>query len=326
MNRTAKLRAWTLPWYASRMIVVLVMLSVSCMPLGTALHFPRMKKGGPRRGPGGFGVLGVRAGAKLKMAKDEVGNFDLTNAKELDKQYDEVSDSDLSLLEEVFKVVKNKNEIIDWVSIGVADMFPYWNHLGSVLLKDPNKEPFLEVSGNRVTDLSPLANPSPNGGALVANINNCRLDAQCCMLLSDRSVIPPDQRYVLVAPMNDNWGYVSSTVENRTIDWGDFNGNLKACGKTKADVFDFLNDPRLVLLLVMTHQHIAHEKVLSIPLGMHEIGGDRLRSEEVLWEVANKMLKNKEKHKKRRLLFLNMGVKGDGLKHRRGIIKLLESR
>jgi hypothetical protein len=289
-----------------------------------------MKKG-HKRGPGGLTLLrktwssGV-GGATFKLAKESAGEFELTDAKELDKQFKDVSDNDLSLLEEVFKVVKDKNDFIDWVSVGVTDMYPYWNHLGSVKLKDPNAEPIIEVEGSRVTDLSPLAEPSSDGGAVIAKIKNCRFDASCCMLLSDRSAIPANQRFVLVAEMNDNWGYLSSHVSNRTINWGNYDQNLKACGKTESDVFDFLNDPRLVLLLVMTHQHIAHEKILSIPLGMHEIGGDRLRSEEVLWQVGHEILKNKAKFKKQRLLFLNMGVKGDGLAHRRGIIKMLEGR
>ena len=136
-----------------------------------ALHMPRMKRKSSL-----MGFLSSRPKIPPPPSVERPGTFDLADAAELDWQLDSVENTDVALLQEVFKVVKDKKDLIDWVSVGVVDMYPYWNHLGEgpgdVVLKDPNKKPFIEVEGRRVTDLSPLATPRADGNAIIGKITN----------------------------------------------------------------------------------------------------------------------------------------------------------
>ena len=84
-----------------------------------------------------------------------------------------------------------------------------------------------------------------------------------------------DYRFVLLAPMDENWGWLSDRVfsadgEPRTATNFEQWGNMlrDGCGSTPADVLRFLDDPRLALLLETQHRAVAHPRLRTLPIGV----------------------------------------------------------
>jgi hypothetical protein len=84
-----------------------------------------------------------------------------------------------------------------------------------------------------------------------------------------------DYRFVLLAPMDENWGWLSDRVfsadgEPRTATNFEQWGNMlrDGCGSTPADVLRFLDDPRLALLLETQHRALAHPRLRTLPIGV----------------------------------------------------------
>ena len=73
------------------------------------------------------------------------------------------------------------------------------------------------------------------------------------------AAINPEERFILVSILNENWGFLSSTFPNRTASWG------KVDTKKFPTLLKFLDDPRLVMLVVNQHSNISHPKIITLP-------------------------------------------------------------
>ena len=73
------------------------------------------------------------------------------------------------------------------------------------------------------------------------------------------AAIRPEERFILVSILNENWGFLSSTFPNRTASWG------KVDTKKFPTLLKFLDDPRLVMLVVNQHSNISHPKIITLP-------------------------------------------------------------
>mmetsp|Transcript_9817 Transcript_9817/g.27802 ORF Transcript_9817/g.27802 Transcript_9817/m.27802 type:complete len:237 (+) Transcript_9817:540-1250(+) len=154
--------------------------------------------------------------------------------------------------------------------------------------------------------------PSRGRRALLVTVSRCSL---CDFMGNDWEAGLDTMQYdlVMVGGGNENWGFFSEHVENRSVAWGNMENSLKKCrGMTWEDFHRFMDHPRL--LLWVTNQHHArqavHRKILSLPLG---IKGPA--------QLFENMLRNKDK-KKIRLLLIN----NSGWKHRTGINTLIASK
>ena len=80
-----------------------------------------------------------------------------------------------------------------------------------------------------------------------------------------------NRKIIGVGSMDENWGWLSTHILNRTCLWG------MGFGKDPRDspymyhteqIKPFLDDPNLVMLVVNQHHNVTHPKVISIPRGM----------------------------------------------------------
>eukprot|EP00607_Mallomonas_marina_P007416 CAMPEP_0182416270 /NCGR_PEP_ID=MMETSP1167-20130531/528_1 /TAXON_ID=2988 /ORGANISM="Mallomonas Sp, Strain CCMP3275" /LENGTH=518 /DNA_ID=CAMNT_0024588887 /DNA_START=129 /DNA_END=1685 /DNA_ORIENTATION=- len=97
-------------------------------------------------------------------------------------------------------------------------------------------------------------------------------------LLNNRPWVIP-RKMVGVGLMDENWGWLSTYIHNRTISWAVTlapNGGLKDLHKTEqlsgmAVMSKFLDDPNLIMLAVNQHHNFTnHPKVISFPLGIKD--------------------------------------------------------
>jgi hypothetical protein len=79
--------------------------------------------------------------------------------------------------------------------------------------------------------------------------------------------IPMTERFILITAFNENWGFLSSTFPNRTSKWG------RVDAQKFPTLMSFLDDPRLVMLVIGQHSNITHPKILTIPRGLPDAGG-----------------------------------------------------
>lgn len=80
--------------------------------------------------------------------------------------------------------------------------------------------------------------------------------------------------HVLITPLNENWGAFSTTVPNRTVDWGVWEDQLREAGCTPQQVRDYLDDPAVRGVVATSHTVFAHPSIISLPLGIAGARGD----------------------------------------------------
>ena len=104
------------------------------------------------------------------------------------------------------------------------------------------------------------------------------------------------RKFVGIGAMDENWGWLSSYFLNRTHIWATHltpknNFNFKTSEFTEDEIRPFLDDPRLLMLLVNQHHNVSsHPKVLTLPLGVVE---PNLVWSTLIRLVRAKLLKNK---------------------------------
>eukprot|EP01035_Chromulina_nebulosa_P022400 gene22400-29004_t len=80
------------------------------------------------------------------------------------------------------------------------------------------------------------------------------------------------RKIVALGSMDENWGWLSSYILNRTVPWGfgigESNPYKPEHKYMQETLKEFLDDPNLVMLLVNQFNNITHPKVISIPLGV----------------------------------------------------------
>lgn len=74
-----------------------------------------------------------------------------------------------------------------------------------------------------------------------------------------KASIDMDQRFVLIAALNENWGFLSTTFPDRTAKWG------RVDAEKFPGLMNFLDDPRLIMLVINQHSNISHPKILTLP-------------------------------------------------------------
>ena len=89
------------------------------------------------------------------------------------------------------------------------------------------------------------------------------------------------RRHVLISHLNENWGAFSTTVLNRTVDWGDWEGHFKRDGCTTEDLWWYLNHTNVSAVFTVTHQWLEHPKIFSLPLGIKSRGQIEIISQEL---------------------------------------------
>lgn len=75
--------------------------------------------------------------------------------------------------------------------------------------------------------------------------------------------------HVLITHLNENWGEFSTTVPNRTVDWGDWYSNMIDAGCTLQMVQQYLDDPKVQAVVTTQHVAFRHPSILSIPIGIN---------------------------------------------------------
>jgi hypothetical protein len=74
--------------------------------------------------------------------------------------------------------------------------------------------------------------------------------------------------HVLITPLSQNWGAFSTTVPNRTVDWGDWRTHLARAGCSPEMIRMYLDDPAVKAVLATQHTTIYHPKIVSVPVGV----------------------------------------------------------
>jgi hypothetical protein len=74
--------------------------------------------------------------------------------------------------------------------------------------------------------------------------------------------------HVLITGLNINWGAFSTTVPNRTIDWGQWDSHLATERCSRERVLRYLDDPRVKGVVATQHTILTHSKILSLPVGV----------------------------------------------------------
>ena len=74
-----------------------------------------------------------------------------------------------------------------------------------------------------------------------------------------KASIDKSQRFVLIAALNENWGFLSTTFPDRTASWG------RVDVAKFPTLMTFLDDPRLLMLVINQHSNISHPKILTLP-------------------------------------------------------------
>ena len=74
---------------------------------------------------------------------------------------------------------------------------------------------------------------------------------------------------VIIGCMDSNWGYLSTNMMNRSVYW---KKHLGPAGRTKKLssqqlMQSFLDNPKVLMMLVSGHHNISHHKLISMPLG-----------------------------------------------------------
>ena len=87
------------------------------------------------------------------------------------------------------------------------------------------------------------------------------------------------QPIIMLAGLNENWGFLSGTFPERTAKWGALRP------KDNKMLNDLLNHKNLLMLVVNQHTNISHPKILTLPRGMpltwsntHKMVWDNIRS------------------------------------------------
>ena len=117
------------------------------------------------------------------------------------------------------------------------------------------------------------------------------------VLKQNPSIIP--RKFVGIGLMDENWGWLSSYFLNRTARWATHltpknNFNLKTSEFTEDEIRPFLDDPRLLMLLVNQHHNVSsHPKVLTLPLGIMD--------PKLIWNTLTRVVR--KNLSKNRLLF-----------------------
>lgn len=84
-----------------------------------------------------------------------------------------------------------------------------------------------------------------------------------------------NSRYLLITPLNENWGALSQTIPNRTADWNsDLEASLQRDGCSIKMIRDYLNNPHVAGVITTSHQFFEHPKLIPIPIGIAESGND----------------------------------------------------
>ena len=93
--------------------------------------------------------------------------------------------------------------------------------------------------------------------------------------------------------MDENWGWLSSYFLNRTALWATHltakhNFNYSTDKFTEDEIQPFLDDNRLIMLLVNQHHNISnHPKILSLPLGVND--------PRLIWSTLSRVIRRKMK-------------------------------
>jgi hypothetical protein len=87
------------------------------------------------------------------------------------------------------------------------------------------------------------------------------------------------RRHVLISHLNENWGAFSTTVPNRTVNWGEWEDHFKLDGCTTEDLWWYLNHTNVSAVFTVTHQWLDHPKVFSLPLGIKQEAAARVSQE-----------------------------------------------
>lgn len=76
--------------------------------------------------------------------------------------------------------------------------------------------------------------------------------------------------HVLFTHLNENWGAFSTTIPNRTADWGHWDAHMIGAGCRRHIVLRYLDDPSVKAVVTPQHSVIDHPKLLSLPIGVNE--------------------------------------------------------
>lgn len=102
-----------------------------------------------------------------------------------------------------------------------------------------------------------------------------------------------DKPYITICIGNENWGWLSSHIPNRTAGWG------ACCDRPGRDNFikEFLDDEKTLMVVINQHSNISHPKILTLPRGLPLTWE---HTERLIWDA----IRNNIKHvKKDKLLF-----------------------
>ena len=78
--------------------------------------------------------------------------------------------------------------------------------------------------------------------------------------VKDDPALPP---FIAVCALNENWGIFSTNFPNRTAGWG------ACCNKQKDQIiYEFLDHPKTLMMVVNQHNNMTHPKVITIPRGL----------------------------------------------------------
>lgn len=87
-------------------------------------------------------------------------------------------------------------------------------------------------------------------------------------LATRKTKIP--RAFVAIGNMDENWGWASTYFLNRTISWGfSFDRRLGPMrAQQTEELLPFLDNPKVIMLLLNQHHNISHPKVISLPRGV----------------------------------------------------------
>jgi hypothetical protein len=100
-----------------------------------------------------------------------------------------------------------------------------------------------------------------------------------------KDYIPQSFRFILISVLNENWGMLSTTFPDRTKRWG------RVTYEKFRTLKSFLDDPRLLMLVVNQHTNISHPKILNLPRGLPSAEGFTSHSYRIIHDVMRRVMK-----------------------------------
>jgi len=130
----------------------------------------------------------------------------------------------------------------------------------------PRPYDFLAANRSPIIQVGYMAFKQDNGQYFSGNFEGTALTTRQRFIQEWNNIrgrLVGEKPYIVECALNENWGWLSTAFPNRTVGWG------QCCWRDQDKyVRDFLDDEKVLMVVVGQHHNVSHPKVISIPRGL----------------------------------------------------------